>query len=41
MWLLYVAYRKMVQMNLFTKQRQRYRCRQATYGYQGRKRELG
>ena len=38
---LYVAYRKMVQMNLFTKQEQRYRGRQAVYGYQGSKRGMG
>ena len=33
---LYVESQKMVQMNLFTKQRQSHRCRKQTYGYQGR-----
>ena len=28
--------KKMVQMNLFTKQKQTYRCREQTCGYQGR-----
>ena len=32
---LYVESKIMVQMNLFTKQKQSYRCRKQTYGYQG------
>ena len=34
---LYVESRKMVQMNLFAKQKQSHRCRKQTYGYQGGK----
>ena len=29
--------RKMLKMNLFAKQKQRHRCREQTYGYQGGK----
>ena len=29
--------RKVVQMNLFAKQKQRHRCREQTYGHQGGK----
>ena len=32
---IYVGSRKMVQMILFAKQKQSYRCREETYGYQG------
>ena len=32
---LYVESKIMVQMNLFTKQKQSYRCRKQTYGYGG------
>ena len=31
---LYVKFKKMVQMNLFTKEKQSHRCRKQTYGYQ-------
>ena len=34
---LYVESKKMVQMNLFTKQKLSHRCRKQTYGYQGEK----
>ena len=30
-----VESRKMLQVNLFAKQKQRHRCREQTYGYQG------
>ena len=39
--ILYVESRKMVQMNLFAKQKQSRRCRKQTYGYQGGKGEGG
>ena len=35
--LLTCGIQKMVQMNLFAKQKQRHRCREQTYGYQGGK----
>ena len=41
---LYVKPKKLVQMNLFTKQKQNYRCRKQSYGYQrgkGRRDKLG
>ena len=34
---IYVESRKMVQMNLFTRQKQRHRCREQMYGHQGGK----
>ena len=34
---LYVESRKIVQVNLFANQKERHRCRQQTYGYQGGK----
>ena len=34
------AYKKMVQMNLFTKQKQSHRCRKQNYGYEGRERGI-
>ena len=34
---LHVESKKMVQMNLFTKQNQCHRCRKQTYGFQGEK----
>ena len=42
--ILYVESKKMVQMNLFTKQKQSHKCRKQTYGYQrgkGRSDKLG
>ena len=33
--------RKMVQMNLVTKQKERQRCKEKTYGYQGGEGEVG
>ena len=40
---LYVESRKMVQMNLFSKQNQRHGCKEQIYGYQGGRKgnELG
>ena len=32
---LHVESKKLVQMNLFTKQKESHRCRKQTYGYQG------
>ena len=32
------VYKKMIQINLFAKQSERHRCRERTYGHQGRKR---
>ena len=32
---IHVESRKMVQMNLFSKQKQNHRCKEQTYGYQG------
>ena len=34
---LYVEFRKMLEMNLFERQKQRHRCREKMYGYQGGK----